>query len=39
MKGQVFFKGEIITKKLKFGWGHLKIFFSKTNGLEKLKLA
>jgi hypothetical protein len=29
IKGQVLFKGEIITK---MGWGHLKIFFSRTTG-------
>jgi hypothetical protein len=27
IKGQVLFKGEIITK---MGWGHLKILFSRT---------
>jgi hypothetical protein len=27
MKGQVLFKGEIISK---MGWGHLKIFFFRT---------
>jgi hypothetical protein len=27
IKGQVLFKGEIIAK---MGWGHLKIFFSRT---------
>jgi hypothetical protein len=32
IKGQVFFKGEIITKNVKIGWGHLKIFFSRTTG-------
>jgi hypothetical protein len=33
MKGQVLFKGEIITK---VGWGHLKIFFSQTTEAEEL---
>jgi hypothetical protein len=33
MKGQVLFRGEIITK---MGWGHLKIFFSRTNEPEEL---
>jgi hypothetical protein len=28
--GQVFFKGEIITKNVKMGWGHSKIIFSRT---------
>jgi hypothetical protein len=27
IKGQVLFKEEIITKNVKMGWGHLKIFF------------
>jgi hypothetical protein len=31
MKGQVLIKGEIITKNVKMGWGHLKIF-SRTTG-------
>jgi hypothetical protein len=31
--GQVFFKGEIITK---MGWGHLNIFFLRTMKPEKL---
>jgi hypothetical protein len=34
IKGQVLFKGEIITK---MGWGHLKIFFSRIAGPKKLK--
>jgi hypothetical protein len=29
IKGQVLFRGEIIVK---MGWGHFKIFFSKTTG-------
>jgi hypothetical protein len=32
IKGQVLFKGEIITKIQKIGWCHLKIFFSRTTG-------
>jgi hypothetical protein len=32
MMGQVLFKGEIITKNVKMGWGHLKIFFSRAIG-------
>jgi hypothetical protein len=35
IKGQVLFKGEIITK---VGWGHLKIF-STTTELEELILS
>jgi hypothetical protein len=31
VKGQVLFKGEIIKKNIKMGWGHLKIF-SRTTG-------
>jgi hypothetical protein len=31
IKGQVLFKGEMI-KNVKIGWGHLKIFFSRTTG-------
>jgi hypothetical protein len=37
IKGQVLFKREIITKMSKLGWGHLKIFFSRIIGPEKLK--
>jgi hypothetical protein len=32
IKGQFLLKGEIITKNVKMGWGHLKIFFSRTTG-------
>jgi hypothetical protein len=32
LKGLVLFKGEIITKMSKWGWDHLKIFFSRTTG-------
>jgi hypothetical protein len=32
-KGQVLFKGEIIAK---MGWGHIKIFFSRTTEPEEL---
>jgi hypothetical protein len=33
--GRVLFKGEIISKKnAKMGWGHLKIFFSRTTEPE-----
>jgi hypothetical protein len=27
---ELFFKGEIITKNAKMGWGHLKMFSRKT---------
>jgi hypothetical protein len=37
IKGQVLFKGEIITKMQKIGWGHLKIFFSRSTMPEKLR--
>jgi hypothetical protein len=37
LKGQVLFKGEIITKKKKKGWVHLKILFSRTAWLEKCR--
>ena len=30
LKGQILFKGEIITKILKIGWGYLKIFSTTT---------
>jgi hypothetical protein len=30
--GQALFKGEIIIKMKKIGWGHLKIFSSRTPG-------
>jgi hypothetical protein len=36
IKVQVLFKGEIDFKNVKIGWGHLKIFFSRTTGPEKL---
>jgi hypothetical protein len=40
IKGQVLFKGEIITKKKpKIRWGHLKIFFSRTTIPEKLRFS
>jgi hypothetical protein len=32
IKGQILFKGEIITKMQKLGWAHLKILFSRTTG-------
>jgi hypothetical protein len=32
IKGQMLFKGEIITKMKKMGWGHLKTLFSRTTG-------
>jgi hypothetical protein len=31
IKGQILFKGEIITKMQKLGWGHLKTFFLKND--------
>jgi hypothetical protein len=37
ISGQVLFKGEIILKNVKMGWGHLTIFFSRIAGPEKLK--
>jgi hypothetical protein len=37
LKGQVVFKGEIITKILKMEWGHLKIFFLRAMKPEELK--
>jgi hypothetical protein len=30
LKGQVLFKGGEYNKNVKMGWGHLKIFFSRT---------
>jgi hypothetical protein len=38
IKGQVLFKGEIIRKNVKMGWGHLKIFFPRTTGPILTKL-
>jgi hypothetical protein len=35
-QGQVLFKGEIITKMQKMGWGHLRIFFSQTINPKEL---
>jgi hypothetical protein len=36
IKGQILFKGEIITK---LGWGYSKIFFSRNTKTEKLRFA
>jgi hypothetical protein len=36
IKGHVLFKGEIIKKNAKMGWGHLKILFSRTTEPEEL---
>jgi hypothetical protein len=36
LKGQVLFKGEIITKNVKMGWGPLKILLLRTMKPEKL---
>jgi hypothetical protein len=38
IKGQVLFKREIITKKIKMGGDHLKIFFSGTIRLTLTRL-
>jgi hypothetical protein len=35
IKGQVLFKGEIITKNAKIGKGHPKLFFSRITKSEK----